>query len=70
MVVAVAQREQLHSAPHTSFVSGLSWLSNGAPHLLHEAQTNAWDWGRASRVGPGHSLLSLHEDGEGPGSSG
>lgn len=30
MVVAVAQQEQLHSAPHTSFVSGLSWLPNGA----------------------------------------
>lgn len=26
-----AQREQLHSAPHTSFVSGLSWLANGTP---------------------------------------
>lgn len=29
-VVAVAQREQLRSALHTSFVSGLSWPANGA----------------------------------------
>lgn len=29
-VVAVAQHEQLRSAPHTSFVSGLSGPANGA----------------------------------------
>lgn len=29
---AVAQREQLRSAPHTSFVLGLSRLANGAQH--------------------------------------
>lgn len=46
-VVAVAQREQLYSTPHTSFVSELSWLANGAPPPP-QAQTRARDHRRAS----------------------
>ena len=48
VAAAVAQREQLHSAQHTSFVLGLSWLANALTPLLHKAQTKALDQRRAS----------------------
>lgn len=60
--VAVAQREQLRSAPHTSFVSGLSRLANGAqPPPLKILKT-----GRAFQGLPGVGSGRIYSvDGEG-----
>lgn len=65
--VAVAQREQLHSAPHTSFVSGLSWLANVLPPSSKPSKPKPKPETKASgdlKVGPGQSLLPLHGNGE------
>lgn len=68
MVVAVAQQEQLHSAPHTSFVSGLSWLPNGATPPSSSTELRPMPGTGVEHLGAsggGQSLLSLHVVGEG-----
>lgn len=61
VVAAVAQREQLHSAPHTSFVSGLSCLANRAPPSPKPSPRTGTREEHLETLGvaPGQNLVSL-----------